>query len=176
MTQLDAVKQRMVEAVKAEWIDTAASAMSWPRETLIEALTAMNGDVIGTWNMMHDYCEYVDLRALSNDDHKNFLRYLYARLSDTRPESIGFTKRDAAEIKLVRSVKHRMFTDAEVQAVQPNVALSVLRDRLEAVGFNLGQLRIDVENAIYRVYDKQGEDEIVWPDDTVARWKQRFKP
>lgn len=84
----------------------------------------------------------------------------------------------------VHDVKQRMFTDAEVQAAQPNMPLSVLRARLAEIGFDLARLRAEIESSTYRVFEHckdlqpvdaaTGEirklDEITWPDGTVMRW------
>jgi len=89
-----------------------------------------------------------------------------------------------AEERQVVAVKHRMFTDAEVQAVQPLVPLAVLRARLEQTGFDLARMRTEVETARYQVFENverlrpvdksTGEtrklDEITWPDGTVMQW------
>lgn len=74
------------------------------------------------------------------------------------------------------AVGQRMFTDAEVQAVQPNVDLRVLRHRLMVLGFNFEQLRRDVSTSTYRIYDAEGVDEITWPDGMQARWAQKNRP
>ena len=76
----------------------------------------------------------------------------------------------------VKAVSHRMFTDAEVQAVQPNIDLRVLRKRLEATGFDMARLRAEVFTSTYRIYDDAGVDEITWPDGTSARWSQKGRP
>lgn len=85
-TQLDAVRRRILESVNTEWIDAAASAMSWPRETVVEALALMDGSVAETSVMMSDYCKYIEGDAalhkldVSATDAQTFLRYLHARL------------------------------------------------------------------------------------------------
>lgn len=84
MTQVQAVRRRIIEAANAEWVNAAAAAMSWPRAAVIEALDAMGGNVVATSDMMHDFCAYHDHTELTGDDHVNFLRYLRARLSDAR--------------------------------------------------------------------------------------------
>lgn len=84
----------------------------------------------------------------------------------------------------IGKVKHRMFTDAEVQAVQPLLPLSVLRTRLEQTDFDIERMRSEVETATYQVFENtkrlrpvdastgeiQKLDEITWPDGTVMQW------
>lgn len=84
MTQVQAVRRRIIEAANTEWVNAAATATSLPRAAVIEALELMHGNVLQTSDMIHDYCDYYDHRQLMGADHENFLRYLRARLSDTR--------------------------------------------------------------------------------------------